>query len=245
MPERPEDAQHETVYVKERQCMNEDVVGRPLPGLPESVEVRRDCRRRQHRALRRSGRPRREEDDGGAVIGRCFISNGCGAIPTRRRTAPRHHRCGVTRTRHDDPRQAFERSGKRSACRRGERVGPARVEDVGQLPRSERRVDRHDRRPRLPQAGDGDDGFDRRVGPQRDAAMGGARLRDRVGVRAERLARERHPFARSAGGTRAHGDRTRGGASLHARRGWPPLDPTTSTAADARGAAGRCSGTCR
>ena len=61
-PDRAEGAKDQAVNVEERQAVDEDVLGRPLPRLGKGVEVRRDRAAGKDGAFRRTRRPGRVED---------------------------------------------------------------------------------------------------------------------------------------------------------------------------------------
>jgi hypothetical protein len=68
--QRPDHADHEAVDVEERQRVGDDVALRPLPGVGQGVQVRRDGPARQHGSLRRPGGARRVDDERRRLRGR-------------------------------------------------------------------------------------------------------------------------------------------------------------------------------
>lgn len=63
--QRAEDAEDQAVHMEQRQCVDEDVVGGPLPGVLQRVQGRGDRPPRQDGALGRAGGTRGVHDERG------------------------------------------------------------------------------------------------------------------------------------------------------------------------------------
>ena len=126
----PEQSEHEAVHVEQRQARgSRTVVGRPLPGVGEGVEVRGQRAAREHGALGQSRRARRV-DDQRRVLG---VAASSGSSPP----------CAATSTRR---RRGSAESGKYMLWGADQDVGAAVVRGRGAARLAELRVHRDDRR---------------------------------------------------------------------------------------------------
>ena len=72
--QRAEQPQHQTVHVEQRKAVHEGVVGRPLPGLGERVDVGGDGPPAQHHALGRAGGAGGVHDQRGGIRRRLGVA---------------------------------------------------------------------------------------------------------------------------------------------------------------------------
>jgi hypothetical protein len=150
--EGAEDAEDETVDVKEGKCVGETVARRPLPDVGERIEVRDDRAPRDHHALGRTGRTRGVENDR-RLLGLELVGQGptgSGSLDV-------------------EPFQAGERGRKLDAARGEDEVGGAVREHVLDLSRSSPRVDRNERDAGGHGSDHGDAGLQAGRGPDGDA----------------------------------------------------------------------------
>jgi hypothetical protein len=72
--QRPEQPEYQTVHVIQGQTVHQGVLGRPLPGLGERVDVRADCTPAQHNTLGRAGGTRGVDDQRRRLVRRLGIA---------------------------------------------------------------------------------------------------------------------------------------------------------------------------
>ena len=83
-PQRPQQSEHQTVHVEQRQTVHQGVLGGPLPGLRQGVEVGGDGPAADHRTLGRAGGSGGVDDHGGGLRPRLGVTvPGPGVQPDR------------------------------------------------------------------------------------------------------------------------------------------------------------------